>query len=112
MAAADEVAAPLPPYARTGSAYGIAARSVSFFGFVNPRGSTATAKFQYGPTKSYGRWAPIGEPELFFVGFHPSEIEASTSGLRPKTTYHFRLVATNEGGTTYGKDKTFRTLFR
>jgi hypothetical protein len=41
-----------------------------------------------------------------------SSLAASTGGLRPKTTYHFRLVATNEGGTAYGKDKVFRTVAR
>jgi hypothetical protein len=111
-AAADEVAALEPPYARTGATFGVTARSAAFFGFVNARGSTTTAKFQYGLTKTYGRWTPIGEPEHFYVGFHRSSLEAGTGGLRPATTYHFRLVATNEGGTTYGKDKTFRTLPR
>jgi hypothetical protein len=30
-------------------------------------------------------------------------------GLRPSTTYHFRIVAVGEGGTAYGGDETFST---
>ncbi len=29
--------------------------------------------------------------------------------LLPNTTYHYRLVASNGGGTTYGQDMTFTT---
>lgn len=29
--------------------------------------------------------------------------------LQPATTYHYRLVAVNEDGTTYGPDQTFTT---
>ncbi|MCX6286182.1 MAG: SusF/SusE family outer membrane protein [Bacteroidetes bacterium] len=31
-------------------------------------------------------------------------------GLSPRTTYHVRLFATNDAGTGYSEDKTFRTL--
>ena len=31
------------------------------------------------------------------------------SGLTPLTVYHYRVVATNAVGTTYGRDRTFRT---
>jgi hypothetical protein len=31
-------------------------------------------------------------------------------GLSPTTIYHYRVVATGEGGTGYGEDKTFTTL--
>jgi len=34
---------------------------------------------------------------------------ASVSGLSSNTTYYYRLVATNSGGTSYGVDKTFPT---
>jgi len=81
-------------------------------GFVNARGSSTTARFQIGKTKSYGRWFPPGQPEHFYSGYHPSEVEQGVDGLRPATTYHFRLVATSEGGVTYGKDETLRTLPR
>jgi len=110
--AADEPAGPPSPYARTAFAYGIVKTEAVLIGYVNARGSSTTAQFQVGRTKSYGRWFPPGPPEEFYAGRHASEVEQGVSGLRPGTTYHFRLVATNEGGKTYGKDKTFRTLPR
>jgi hypothetical protein len=108
-AAANEPAEPLTPYARTGFAYSIDSIEAVLVGFVNARGSETTARFQVGRTKSYGRWFPQGPPEHFYFGYHPSEVETGVGRLRARTTYHFRLVATNAGGTTYGKDKTFRT---
>jgi hypothetical protein len=108
-ARANEPAEPLSPYARTGFAEAEETEAV-FVGFVNSRGSPTTARFQIGKTKSYGRWFPPGQPEHFYSGYHPSEVEQAVDGLRPATTYHFRLVATSEGGVTYGKDETFRTL--
>ncbi|HEY2053196.1 MAG TPA: hypothetical protein VGH14_04595 [Solirubrobacterales bacterium] len=108
-AAANEPAEPLSPYARTGLAEADQTEAV-FVGFVNARGSSTTARFQVGKTKAYGRWFPPGPPEHFYSGYHPSEIDQGVDGLSPATTYHFRLVATSEGGVTYGRDKTFRTL--
>ncbi len=35
---------------------------------------------------------------------------ANISGLAASTTYHFRVVATNSAGTTFGSDRTFTTL--
>ena len=110
--AVDGPAGPLSPYARTAFAYGIGKMEAVLIGFVNARGSSTTAQFQVGRTKSYGRWFPPGQPEEFYSGRHSSEVEQGVDRLRPGTTYHFRLVATNEGGKTYGKDKTFRTLPR
>lgn len=110
--ATDEPAEPLSPYARTAFAYGIVKTEAVLIGFVNARGSSTTARFQVGRTKSYGRWFPAGQPEEFYSGRHSSEVEQGVDRLRPETTYHFRLVATNAGGTTYGKDKTFKTLPR
>jgi hypothetical protein len=36
-------------------------------------------------------------------------VTASISGLRPSTTYHYRLVATNDAGTSRGADAAFTT---
>jgi hypothetical protein len=111
-AGAEEPAEPLSPYARSGFAEVMSSSEAVLVGFVNARGSSTTVRFQVGKTKSYGRWFPPGPPEHMYGGYHPSEVEQAVDGLRPATTYHFRLVATNEGGVTYGKDETFRTLPR
>jgi hypothetical protein len=103
---------PLPPYARTGYAELLDRTEGVLIGFVNPRGPETTAQFEVGRTRSYGASFPPGEPEHFYYGFHVKEISTGIDRLRPETTYHYRIVARSEGGTTYGKDKTFRTKSR
>ena len=39
----------------------------------------------------------------------PVAAELPSAGLTPNTIYHYRLVAENEFGTTYGEDRTFTT---
>ena len=39
----------------------------------------------------------------------PQPVVVNVPNLLPGTTYHYRLVATNGGGTTYGPDMTFTT---
>ena len=39
----------------------------------------------------------------------PQNVGAAVAGLKNGTTYHYRLVATSDAGTTYGSDLTFAT---
>ena len=74
--------------------------------FTNPTGYTTTAWFEYGPTAAYGSTtAPEVHADL---GTMP--ISAALTGLAPSTTFHFRLVNENGGGSYYGADRTFTTL--
>jgi hypothetical protein len=43
-------------------------------------------------------------------GYSATVFAGAVAGLKPGTTYHFRAVALNSGGTTYGADQTFTTL--
>jgi hypothetical protein len=43
-------------------------------------------------------------------GATTQDVSASISGLLPGQVYHYRLTATNVGGTVTGSDMTFRTL--
>ena len=75
-------------------------------GKVNPSGAPTTIYFQYGPTKRYGAQTgpvPIGR------GHGGQARRADVSGLSPKTTYHYRLVAENAHGVVSGADRTFTT---
>jgi len=45
-------------------------------------------------------------------GFNALIFGATVSGLMPGTTYHFRAVAVNPGGTAYGEGQTLTTLPR
>ena len=61
---------------------------------------------QYGTTTAYGnQTAPAG----LGAGSAPVAVTGYLSGLAPATTYHYRLVAENSLGTTYGYDYTFTT---
>jgi hypothetical protein len=75
---------------------------------VNPEGHETTYHFDYGPTPSYG----VSTPESASIGasFEGQSASAPLSGLQPRTTYHFRVVATNSAGTNDGPDQTFTTL--
>ena len=80
--------------------------SATLRGMVNPNGLTATVRFQYGLTTSYGSVTA----DQTFGGITSRSFSATIYGLNPSTTYHFRTVAINSCGTTYGSDTTFTTL--
>jgi phosphodiesterase/alkaline phosphatase D-like protein len=76
---------------------------------VNPNGGEVTScEFDYGTTESYGKSAPCSS--LPGSGTSPVAVSASLKSLSANTTYHFRVVATNPGGTSEGSDQTFKTL--
>ena len=37
-------------------------------------------------------------------------MEKLVEDLEPETVYHFRVVADNDSGTSYGPDRVFKTL--
>jgi hypothetical protein len=74
---------------------------------VNPGNGQTVYLFEYGTSASYGSATPIGEAIEAGEETHP--IAADVSGLTPATTYHYRAVALNFGGTSYGPDRTFTT---
>jgi len=73
-------------------------------GRVNPNGKDTTYYFEYGITGAYGSSTPIMD-----AGSCTAAISASAdiTGLVLNTTYHYRIVATNSVGTSYGSDRTF-----
>lgn len=76
-------------------------------GKIKPRGSDTSYVFEYGTTKSYGAQTA---PAFLASGGSEIPVSAAVTGLAPETTYHFRLVATNDDGVERGPDKTFKTL--
>lgn len=77
-------------------------------GAINPQGTTATYWFEYGTTTAYGKRVPLTSGNAG-AGKAFVNVRASVSGLLPSTTYHYRLVAKNGGGTTWGEDLDFVT---
>jgi phosphodiesterase/alkaline phosphatase D-like protein len=78
-------------------------------GKFNPDGVDAHYFFQWGPTSAYGNASPA--PPGIDAGSGTSAVQAQTtlSGLSSNMVYHYRLVAENSFGTTYGADQTFTT---
>jgi hypothetical protein len=92
------------PTATTVAASAKTANGATLNSTVNPNGSSTMVSFQYGTTTSYGSTTtPVS------IGTSSSIYSQTISGLSSNTTYHFRVVATNSGGTTYGSDLTFKT---
>jgi hypothetical protein len=101
------VAAPAaPPQATTGAAQP-AGTSLALSGSVNPVGVTTSYRFEYGVDPAvYGAATPDGS---LFGGDRTAAVAGTTGALRPSTTYHYRLVASNLFATVYGADATFTT---
>ncbi|MGC2374443.1 MAG: hypothetical protein WA484_11280 [Solirubrobacteraceae bacterium] len=100
---------PVPvPAVLTGVASNVAVGSVTLAGSVDPQGWETGYYFEYGPTPGYGaRWPGI--PITLGALTGPQGVVSAIQGLLPGTTYHYRLVASNPGGTDYGQDQTFAT---
>ncbi len=98
-----------PPALETAPATSIAGSSATLNATVNPDGANVTeCHFEYGPTNTYGTSVPCAT--LPGSGKTPVAVSASIGKLTPNSTYHFRVLATNAGGTNYGPDMTFTTV--
>jgi sugar lactone lactonase YvrE len=96
---------PAPPVVVTGQAVGVAQNSATLTGTIETGGVETVYEFDMGVDTSYGTRI-----------FGDAGVEPGTNtytfplqGLKPNTTYHFRIVATNAFGTIYGVDQTFTT---
>jgi hypothetical protein len=91
----------------TGPAEAVAPTSATLTGTLTPEAIPTKYHFEYGETPAYGSSAPVPDAESSEVG--PIPAAAPVSGLRSNTVYHYRLVATNEFGTSFGQDASFKT---
>ena len=102
----------LPPKAivSTDAPTNIRGTGAIFNGTVNTQGTAGTFWFEYGPTSNpnYGSKVPLTAGALT-AGSVAVPRSAVVTGLLPDTDYHYRIVATNGGGTAEGGDFTFRT---
>lgn len=96
----------VPPTTITNTATNIFGSSATLNATVNPNGYLTTAYFQWGTTTSYGNTTTT---QSIGNGASPVSITANLSGLSSNTTYHYRIVATNPYGTSYGDDGSFTT---
>ena len=95
------------PVVVTGAASAITPRSATLVGSVDPQGAATVFHFEYGVSDEYGSVVPAVDGD---VGLELAQVDCDVSDLQPGTTYHFRLVATNTGGRSYGPDLALTTL--
>jgi len=97
------------PTVTTLAATNISTTIASLNGSVNANYLSSVVTFEYGITTDYGSTitaiqSPVTENTII-------NISANITGLTAGTTYHFRVKAVNELGTTYGNDLAFTTSF-
>jgi sugar lactone lactonase YvrE len=87
------------------AASGITPTSATLSARVRPGFSPTNYLIEYGPTRAYGSSTsgPVGSDNALHVA------GGTVSGLKPGTTYHFRVLATNAFGTAASSDQTFVT---
>jgi hypothetical protein len=95
------------PTAQTTSALLTTSTSTTLNGKINANGLQTNGYFQWGTTAGYGNNTSNTDmsntTQLLSIG-------TTITGLNHNTTYHFRVVATNCAGTSYGADVAFTTL--
>src|SRR5262249_59604265 len=97
------------PAVVTNTAASVAETSATLNATVNPNNAeVGECKLEYGTGTSYGSSAPCSPAPG--SGGSPVAVSASVSPLSPNATYHFRISATNAGGTSVGSDGTLKTL--
>jgi len=100
---------PDPPAVVTGAASSITPSAARLNATVNPLGEAVSdCRFEYGNSASYGSSVPCSP--MPGSGSGAVEVSAAVVSLSENSAYHFRIVATNPTGTSYGSDRTFDTL--
>jgi hypothetical protein len=97
---------PAAPLVTTATATGISSTAATLNGTIDPLGQGSIFQFQLGPDTSYG-FTQILQSAGSSTAALP--VSLKLSGLRPATTYHFRLSGSNSAGSVDGSDKTLTT---
>lgn len=95
-----------PPTILATAPFAPSATGVAFTAQINPNGARTTYRFQYGTSTAYGL-ETFGQ--TIAAGAVPQSVSFRINSLAPRTTYHFRVVASNRAGTTFGPDTIART---
>ncbi len=94
------------PTINSSSASNIVISTATLNAAVTPNGSATSVAFEYGTSVSYGSTT---SSQSIGSGNSPQSVATNLSGLAANTTYHFRVIATNAQGTSYGPNQTFNT---
>ncbi len=92
------------PTATTKPASNVDAFTATLNGAINPQGSETTFHFEWATSTAYGNNTP---EDTLPADTATHNVSATLAGLEQGQVYHFRVVATNAGGTSNGADMTF-----
>ncbi len=84
----------------------VKATSAELLGDINPRLGQTSYHFEWGPTTAYGNSTPVPAGDVG-AGNSTTSVSIHLDGLAEGVTYHFRLVASNQYGTTTSSDQAF-----
>ncbi|MCX6260507.1 MAG: TonB-dependent receptor plug domain-containing protein [Bacteroidia bacterium] len=97
------------PVAKTNAATNSSPRTAQLNGIVNARGLSTVVTFEYGTTTSYGTVITAAQSPV--TGLTSARVSANVTDLKAGTNYHCRIVTTNDIGTNYGEDVTFKSEY-
>jgi phospholipase C len=97
------------PVVETTTAAPVGPNTATLNGTVNAgTQALSSCTFEYGPSASYGSSAPCASVPSPGQGAVP--VSAPVAGLTANSIYHFRVLAANASGTSFGADQQFSTL--
>ena len=96
----------LPPTVRGRSVQYISDNSAQLPAKIRPNAQATEFYFQYGLNEHLAKKSVVASAGN---GWDHVEVMTRVANLKPSTTYHYRVVATNESGTTTGPGGTFTT---
>jgi phospholipase C len=98
-----------PPTVQGAAAAPVAQTTATLNAKVDPNGAqVGECRFEYGSSVFYEASVPCATSPGSGTAF--VSVSAAIEGLSPETSYHFRIVASNEHGTATGADQTLTTL--
>jgi hypothetical protein len=101
-----------PPAVMTGAVEHVTQTSAVITASVSPHELLTHYRFEVGGTAAYGATLPGVLPGVKAApGEEPSAatVKVALANLVPGTTYHYRIIASNAGGTETGEDRSFAT---
>jgi hypothetical protein len=103
---------PAAPLTSTEKPSGVKRTKFVARGRVDPRGDSTQVRVQYGRDRSFGEDSTVTVPDSPLGGVGATDVRAEVTGLRPSTTYYYRLQAANKKGGNVGRAASITTANR